>query len=351
MRIIALVIVSGAWANAHAFPQYRIEFLQDVDGAELSTVKLNDRGDYVGFRPNFGGIVAFVNGQRHFVTETGLVGFEIADINENGVLAGNTDDGRMFTWSVGTGLVELPHPTASFGQYEISAINDDGTVVGRWLSDDRSYGLASFTITSDRLITLHNAGYFAHDINNSGRTVGSAGFSQGFYRDMGGLEQLTAPFGNSARPITIDNNGTMYGIGAPTINPEGFLAVLRYRTDDSVEELFRSNLHGSVPVSSGAGEIAISIRPAGGIPTLNLWSEESGLENIISLLDEDSRALNLVPFFARDMNSQGMVTALVRPADQSFGPRTAILRPVPEPGTALALGAGLAALLRRRRTT
>lgn len=350
MRATATLITFVTWTNVHAFPQYRIEFLRDIDGTEIRGMKTNERGDYVGFRPNFGGIVAFVNGQRHFVTETGSVGFEIADINENGVLAGNTDDGRMFTWSVETGLVELPHPTSGFGQYEISGINDDGTVVGVWASDDRSYILASFTITPDRQITLHNSGFLARDINNAGRAVGTAGFQQGFYRDIGGVEQLTAQYGTSSRPNVIDNDGTMYGWGTPLF-ANGQNAVLRYRTPNTVEELFRGDLFGSVPVSSGAGELAITIRPPGGLPTLNLWSEESGLVDISDLLDEESRALNLVPWIPRDMNASGMITALVRPSDQSAGFRTAILTPVPEPGTMLALGAGLAALLRRKRAT
>lgn|GEM_PF-3011120 len=352
MKLFALACALASVSSAIAFPQYRLEFLRDIDGVELLVPKINDRGDIIAYRPNFGGIVAFVNGQRYFVSESASANFGITDINEQGVAAVYTDDGRMYTWSVQTGLVELPRPSASPSTYRIHAINDNGTIVGRQFSADGSFAISDFTITADRQVIVHHVAYVGLDINNSDRAVGAAGDIAGFYRDLGSAEQFVQGFGTESRPELIDDDGTMYGTGFdPNFNPNARLSILRWQTPDTVEELYRGFWQGDI-YSSGNGLLAASFSPIrNGRATVHVWSGSSGFVNTADLLDSDSRALNLIPFTSWDLNASGVISVDVRQTDQSIGFRSAILRPVPEPGTMLVLGAGLIALLRRKRTT
>jgi len=350
LKIFALACALASVSTAIAFPQYRLEFLRDIDGVELRPRKVNDRGDLIAERPNFGGFVAFVDGQRHLISPPNQAVFDVVDINEHGVTALTSDNGRMYTWSVQTGLVELPQPSVSPSMYIIHAINDNGTIVGRQYSEDGSFAISDFTITSDRQVIVHNVAFVGLDINNSDRAVGAVVNDAGFYRDLGGTEHLVTGFGRWSHPEFIDNDGTMYGVGfEPSIN--GGLSVLRWRSPNQVEQLFRGFRQHEMRYS-GNGTLAMTLSPvSNGRGVVHLWSEESGLRNTIDLMDTDSRALNLEPFAAWDINSSGVAIASVRAPSQSFGDRAAVLRPVPEPGTVLALTAGLAALLGRRRTT
>jgi len=319
-----------------ALPQYRAELV--VAPATAEFYGMNSAGTIVGWMDtptNNKGLIRRANGEIVVVEPPpGYEGYEVdfTDINDAGQISGTlvhgfngtgkgfvyteaggfrimnsapteaiatssmTNDGLMaFTYSGGSGLWN-PETNAftPIPQFGLSAALSGHRATGRnW-----SWHNGSFT-------QLQGTGLiFAQSINSSGLVAG--------YKLMGARRVASIWEANGFEEFTDEN--------------------------PSYKSAFYSINSSEIAVGNrelGAGEFYGTI-----------YSRETGTVNINSLVVE-SNFMGVIGSVNRIMdNHKAMGAAMIN------GQRkTILLTPVPEPGTMLALGAGLAALLRRRLTT
>jgi len=322
--------------TASALPQYRAEEILAPRDTEFRG--MNSLGVVVGRSPHatgVSGVIRHVNSTLVFVSPPpGYEGYQVnfTDINNSGQIAGTlihafngtgkgfvyteeggfrimnsapneaiasssmTEDGLMaFTFSGGSGLWN-PDTNAftPIAQYGLRSAREGGRATGRnW-----SWHNGTFT-------SLQTNGLaFSQSIASSGVVVG--------YKLLNG--RMSAQFWNE--------NGT-----------------LRY-SDDNFQ--FHSILN-----DINTSEIGVGARAAiGGNVVGTIFTMELGHVDVNSLIVEQDFSGGVGELLGIEDNGKIFGRRVTNGSYQHF-----YLEPVPEPGTVVALSAGLAALLRRKRTT
>jgi len=207
----------------HAF-SYKNGHVKDLGvlpgGRDSSAEGLNDSGDIVGasnasLGGNFMPVIWRKGRPRTLAVPEGVQSGSAVDINDSGMIIGNVDFLRCLVWDdASSEPLEIP----SFGgdYCELTAINDDGQVVG--FSENLAGELHAFVWQNGELRALDADGFrqtIALDINDDGEIAGH-GYEFG-------------PF--DSQPLRWSNDGvaTIVGVSmtarGTSINDRGELAV------------------------------------------------------------------------------------------------------------------------------
>lgn len=342
---------------SHAHPMLKVEVIQQ---GEL---------DY-GTVMNKNGIVAIsrVDGTKLWTPETGFrslinttasgisAGLQAWDINEMNQVTGiaSTNEGgvsiqRAFIASEGNPLVLLQNHLNLGSRHGVGlSINNFGTVQG---SGDRSWNGAGGYELSGALTTWSAPGYAPilslpqgtseSRINDAGICLSHYGliFTPGattFTR----LQTPTSGLGTYSKVIT--NGGMIFG--STTSLSTG--ASLSHGWSTSGALLYTGAPIGNVLDANDAGDAVLGYLGVGNGSTI--WNPIAGtVTPINSMLDTQAISDGWQVGLASHISNQGHILASAR--NSSGTEYTVRLTPVPEPATLLALSAGLAGILARRR--
>ena len=281
------------------------------------------------------GVLRRPNGEISFIgPPSGFEGFQVffEDINESGMIAGTlvnavTLTGRAFVFDDVNGFRIAP--TSESDSPSASAITDDGK-----LAFTHAAGSALWNPETNSITNIPRFG-----ISSAVSGARAAGLNWSWH---------------DGQIIELQGVGTKF---AQSVAANGLVAGYKFINATQISVIWSPDgaeiYTGFVSGNNSRLESVISNQVGVGSrgPTFSssygtYYSPESGTVDINSLIVDGN--FSGVIHRAYHIEENGKVLALSVDGDQA---RTVLLTPVPEPGTVIALGVGLAALLRRKRTT
>jgi probable HAF family extracellular repeat protein len=311
-------------------------------------------------------------------------------VNANGLVAGTASlpAGGVSPFSSNNGSTSAIGPGAFTGDSGAFGINDSGQIVGfgRFGGSSKAFLYSNGTVQN--LGTFNNAFGFsvAYDINNSGQIVGeTSGLTRGraFIYENGAMRGLGTLGGGTSIAWAINDQGTvtgfaslangqqhafrysgstMVGLGTlggdfsqgTAISESGIIVGSSNTSSGDFRAFIYQNgamqqLQGLGGVTESAlgvndsGYVVGSSRNASNIETAFFHSNgvTTDLNTLVVDLPSGWRLSR-----ANAISNSGYITGYASFNGQA---RSFLLRPVPEPATIFALGAGALALMRRRR--
>lgn len=251
-----------------------------------------------------------------------------------------------YTPGVGSEMMAPPNPNLA---YTPISMNNRGDIVVQAATPDGWFQNSVIWRQSQGSEVL-NGSYWAFSIEDNRTIVGATPIS-GFVRRNGESPILVHFPTTSGAVYHMNNSGRVFGA---------------YRDQAGVNRtwIWDADLQGHTETPTDGGFLlddgsitGAALRGSPRNQSLGRWTSDRGFEEITQMLDSGSLAHGFDRWFVYDVNQRGEILASAwthDPNNQFAEPRfNVILRPhpVPEPGTVFALGAGLAALLRRRRAT
>ena len=362
LSLLALTITlafAACAGDAHAARLYSVTRVPKPPLTSASGSALNDAGHVVGWAsPTSGPPAGF-----YWSPETGLV-----SLGENGIpLSVNNHDVvvgrhptaealrpmRAFIWDPQTRtLQDLPSSTMA------TDVNEAGQVAYRFELNGVPVG--SFIRDADGTVRQLPDGQDGRSsgvngLGERGDAVGAASLPGEsarravYWSTTGELRRLPDPPGiQSDGANAINGSGLVVGSGVTdpaSPDPGRMRALLWDLATGEVRDLGTlAGQPGAKPLSiNDAGEVVGASGSYFGSPDSHafLWTEDEGMLDLNSLLDESGQGVTL--FYARAINNRGQILANTLSG-------TVLLTPVPEPATGLVLPSfALVALLRRRR--
>ena len=320
----------------------------------------------------------------------GGIGVNAEAVNAHGQVAGYADlpGGSGSPFSSINGSMTAIGSNAFTGVAGAFGINDSGQIVGvgRFGTTSRAFLYSNGTVQN--LGTFNNAfgTSFAFDINNVGQIVGeSSGLTGGraFIYENGVMRGIGSLGGNQSIAYAINDQGTVTGYATLANGQE---RAFRYSGNTMIDlgTLGGSSSRGTAISESGIivgtsldstgrfrafiarGAGAQMIESLGGITEIALGVNDSGyivgssldagtVETAFFHSNGVTKDLNA---FVTDLPSGWRLTRATAISNSGYitgyatyngQARSFLLRPVPEPATIFALGAGALALMRRRR--
>jgi len=352
---LASCILVGAHAGL-----YSIEVLPNHP-TDRSTVmsSINDHGQVVG--ESYSG--TFTSGPKRIVSYRRGEGLQVVidnlsqdglqylpEVNNSGQIAYShnlrpgvfNDLIRTYRYTPGQGSEELASPNPDLG-YIPQGVNSHGDVIGHSVMPN---GFIQNTVIwrEGRAPEVLSAGYRGSMIADDRAIVGGTPIG-GFVRREGQAPILLRYPSGDGWAASINSTGQVLG---------GYLGHTW---------LWEPNLQNHIEIPTDGGLLlddgsvtGATFRGSARNQSLGRWSPDRGFEEITQMLDSDALSHGFDRWGVLDVNQRGEILARAWTEDPNINnePRFNIIlrpHPVPEPGTMIALGAGLAALLRRRRAT
>lgn len=351
---VAVLLLAGAPAVSAPGP-YRLIDLGPVAPGPLG---LNDAGQAVGTRVDATGRsrgFLYTPGQGH--VDLGTLGGPWATaqaINRWGQVTGGSVDaagiGQAYVWTPGEGMVAIPPaPGGAAGH----GINDQGQVAGVF----HVFGEVSVPF-------LYTPGQGAIALGGFSGTYGSASAVNRLGQVTGVSEDLTLnpaaflwtpdaglarlhPEGTGGTGQAINDRGQVTGtFASPSDVHPGSVAFLHTpgRGSSALGVLPGHVTSVGLGLNERGDVVGQSSSAAHG-PQAFLWTAERGLQSLQALL-EPGNAVGWTLDQAWDVNEAGQIVGTGRRGDQARG---FLLTPVPEPGSFVLLGLGVAVLALARR--
>lgn len=378
LLVLAAALV-GPTSPARAQPSYAITVLDGLNSAGSNLARaINNAGSVVGFSTTLD-----ISTQQYrrsaWLLPSGSsapLGFDppaaysattFTDINANGVVTGfnyNINQSyphgnSVFTWSPSTGLQTLYTPASAYASH-VSNINDAGHSVGRIESTFLVYSAVTWDSAGNASplpATPIGPAIFGNDINNNGQMLvtGSDGTTRRDYLwngQTGYTVLVKAPGFKETGGVALNEAGRAVGFAANDLSrpnghasfwPEpGRVVDLGVLPDDTMSLASSINAFDVVVGTSSGTSLGVADHAF-------LWSEGTGMVDLLSLLDPNDPLLGRISnSSAHDINDAGQIVGslFLDGVKKGF-----VMTPVPEPATAALWLAGLLmmfAVCRRR---
>jgi probable HAF family extracellular repeat protein len=306
-----------------ASPQYELVDLGTLGGASSWASGINNQGQIVGRSTTAEGIAkAFFWDEKSGMQPIGDPGAYSPAINDNGV-AVISNSSKLFTWDSINGLQEaLPN---YFNPHEI---NNVGQIVGTYNNWPAIWSAA------EGLEIFGNTG-MPVGINNHGQFVGN----YGRFWDSDGTITYLQRLGGSVSASSI--NDKMQITGSAVIGDTGMRhAVIWDMQTGTIQDI---GALGETSFGSDINENGDVVGRDIGVGHAFLWMQEYGMMDLNDIVNGTGFGWTIES--ALEINDNGWIAAVATNLDGQE--RAVLLRPVPEPATALFMITGLC-LLRRR---
>ncbi len=350
IRLVCGLLAVACAAPAGAAPEYRLVAIAPMSGGTyVDGQSINNAGQVAGYGDSPTGTAAFrwdvqTNTSEHlgYLRDNRSLGF---GINDAGQVAGHSGNAaRPFRWDPSGGMSELPADRIARG----FGINDSGAVAGHQQDASGNTVAHLWRPNPNNNFSLGDlpggrTRSLASEINNAGQVVGTSEASTGdrafLWTLDDGIQDLGDLAGGADESSAADLNDQGQVVG--TSEAAGGQRAFLWDVANGMQNL------GTLPGQDRS--LASAINAGGQVVGWSgspfLWDEGNGMRRLDSLVD--SSGDNWQFLSANDISDHGWIVGWGRRASGQLA--SFVLIPIPEPGTALLLTAGLCGCLLPRR--